>query len=58
MAIRAIVGVVLVAGAVLVMPESHALTLRDRGHALDRDGQGQQQHSKKAKESSRHRLAL
>jgi hypothetical protein len=28
------------AGAILMMPERHALARRDRSHALDRDGQG------------------
>ena len=61
MASRALVFVrviVLAGGVLLVMPERHALPRRDRGHPLDRDNQGQQQHGKKAEESSRHRRVL
>ena len=53
-----VVSVVFLPGAVLVMRERHALRPRDRGHALDRNGQGQQEHSKKAEETFRHRRAL
>ena len=31
------------AGAILMMPEGHALARHDRGHPLYRDGQSQQQ---------------
>lgn len=45
--------------AILVMPDRrHALRCHNRGHALDRNGQGQQKHSKKAEETFRHRRAL
>ncbi len=53
-----LVRVVLVAGALLMMPRGHTLPRRDSSHALDRDGQGQQKRGKKAKEPFRHRLAL
>ena len=32
--------VTLLTGAILVMPEGHALPRSDSSHALDRDGQG------------------
>ena len=53
-----LVRVILLAGAFLMMPGGHALPRRDRSHALDRDGHGQQEHSKKAQEAVRHRRAL
>jgi hypothetical protein len=56
-AIRAIVRMILAAG-IFVMAECHALTGYDRRHALDRNGQSQQQDSKKSEESSRHCRAL
>jgi hypothetical protein len=40
--------------AILVMRERHALSAHDRGHALDGNGQGQQQQSKKPEERLRH----
>lgn len=46
--------VVFLPGPVLVMRERHALSARDRGHALDRNGQGQQQHGNKPEERLRH----
>jgi len=49
------VGVVLLPACILVMRERHALSARDRGQALDRNGQGQQEHGKKAEETFRHR---
>ena len=52
------VNVVFLSSAVLVMRERHALRPSDCGQALDRNGQGQQQHGKKAEERSRHRRAL
>ena len=52
------VGVVFLPVAILVMRERHALRARDCGHALERNGQGQQQHSKKAEEGLRHQRAL
>lgn len=59
-AIRAIlsVPVTLLAGAILVMSERHALSRRDGSHALDRDGQGQQCDSKNSEEGFRHRWGL
>lgn len=53
-----VVRVVTLAGAILVMPGGHALRCHNRGHPLDRDGQGQQKHSKKTEERARHRRAL
>jgi hypothetical protein len=53
-----IVRVVFLPGAVLVMCERHALSPGDRGHALHRNGQRQQEHSKKAEKTVRHRRAL
>jgi hypothetical protein len=53
-----VVGVVFLPGAVLVMRERHALRSADGGHALDRNGQRQQKHSKQAEETFRHRRAL
>ena len=52
------IGVVFLRSVVLVMRERHALSPRDRGHALDRNGQGQQQHSKNAEQTFRHRRAF
>jgi len=58
-ALGALLGVlVILARATLVMPERHALPRCDSGHALDWDGQGQQQDSKKSEESFGHRRAL
>jgi hypothetical protein len=57
-AIRAVLLLLLITGAILVMLEHLALGGGDRGHGLDRDGQGQQQDRKKSAETSRHRLAL
>jgi hypothetical protein len=58
--IRVIVGVsmVFLPAGVLVMRERHALSARDRGQALDREGQGQQQHGSKPEERPRHQQAL
>ena len=58
--IRVIVGVsvVFLPAGILVMRERHALSARDCGQALDRNGQGQQQHGKKAEERLRHQRAL
>jgi len=53
-----VVRVVFLPSAVLVMRERHALRPGDCGHALDRNGQGQQKHGKKAAETFRHRRAL
>lgn len=50
--------VAILARAILVMPRCHALRRRHRSHALDRDGQRQQKHSKKPEERLRHRRAL
>jgi len=52
------VSVVFLPASILVMRERHALSARDRGHALDRNGQGQQQHSNKPEERLRHQRAL
>ena len=52
------VSVVFLPGAVLMMGERHALRPADACHALDRNGQGQQQHGKKSEETFRHRRAL
>ena len=49
---------VFVPDAVLVMRERHALRASDCRHALHRNGEGQQQHSKKAEERLRHQRAL
>jgi hypothetical protein len=51
------VSVVFLPGALLVM-QRHALSPGDRGRALDRNGQREQQHSDKAAETFRHRRAL
>ena len=58
--IRVIVGVsvVFLPAGILVMRERHALSARDRGQALDRNGQGQQQHGNKPEERLRHQQAL
>jgi hypothetical protein len=61
--VMAIDGVVIVlmvrlSGPILMMTECQALPRRDRRHALDRDGEGQQKHGKKSEESFRHRRAL
>jgi hypothetical protein len=53
-----LVRVVALTGAVLVVRGSHALRCRNRGQPLDRDGQGQQEHGKKAEKNSSHRRAL
>ena len=52
------VSMVFLPGPILVMRERHALSARDRGQALDRNGQGQQQYSKKLEEGLRHQRAL
>jgi hypothetical protein len=52
------VGVIFLPAGVLVMRKRHALRASDCRHALDRDGHGQQQHSKKAEERLRHQWAL
>ena len=52
------VSVVFLPGAILVMRERHALGARDCRHTLDRNGQGQQQHSNKPGERLRHQRAL
>ena len=54
--IRVIVGVrvVFLPASILVMRERHALSARDCGEALHRNGQGQQEHGKKAEETFRH----
>lgn len=52
------VSVAFLPGAILVMRERHALSPDDCGHALERNGQSQQKHSKKAEETFRHRRAL
>jgi hypothetical protein len=59
--IGAIVGmmsVVFLAAAVLMMGERHALRACDCRHALDRNGQGQQQHSQKAEDRFRHQRGI
>lgn len=58
--IGVIVGVsmVFLPASVLVMRERHALSARDCGHGLDRNGQGQQQHGKKPEERPGHERAL
>ncbi len=48
------VGVIPLGLAIVMVPERHALSGGDRGHALNRDGQGQQQDGNKAEESFRH----
>lgn len=53
-----VVGMVVLGGAILVMSECHALPRHDRRDALHRDGQRQQQDSKKSEESFRHQQAL
>ena len=53
-----VVRVVFLPSAVLVMRERHALRPGDGGHALDGNGQGQQEHRNKAEETFRHRRAL
>ena len=58
MAVDAVLIVVRLRGAILVMAECHALPCRDRRHALDRDGEGQQKDRKKSEESVRHRHAF
>ncbi len=50
--------VVFVPAGVLVMRKRHALRASDCRHALHRNGQDQQQHSKKAEERLRHQQAL
>ena len=50
--------VVFVPAAVIVMRERHALSASDRRKPLHRDGQGQQQHGKKAEERLTHQRAL
>lgn len=50
--------VILLAPAILVVPDGHALRGRHSGHALDRNGQGQQGHGKNAEKVSRHRWKL
>jgi hypothetical protein len=52
------VSVVFLPVAAIVMRERHALAASDCRHALHRNGQGQQQHSKKAEERLSHRRAL
>lgn len=44
----------LVAGAVLMMPERHALSRGDGGHSLERDGKSQQRGNQNPDEGSRH----
>lgn len=56
--IGVIVGVVCLPACILVMRERHALSARDRGQALDRNGQGQQQYSGEPPERVRHQGAL
>ena len=57
--IRTVLGVVVVrAAAILVVPDSHALGSRHRGHALDRQGQGKQRDSKKPGDPGQHRRKL
>lgn len=60
MAIRVIVGMSLVflTAAVLVMRERHALGACDCRQALDRNGQDQQQHSKKPEQRLKHPRTL
>lgn len=43
---------------ILMMPERHALTGRNRCQPLDRDGQGQQRDNEKSEEEPRHRRAF
>jgi hypothetical protein len=58
--IRVIVGVrvVFLPASILVMRERHALSARDCGEALHRNGQGQQQYSNNPEERLRHQQAL
>ena len=58
MAIAGIVIVVRPGRAILVVTKCHALLRRDRGHALDRDGEGQQKERKNSEQSFRHRRAF
>ena len=53
-----VVRVVVLTSTILVMPHRHALRCGDRRHPLQGDGDGQQQHGKKAEESFRHLGAL
>lgn len=53
-----VVRVAVLESAMLMMSRSHALRCHHRGHPLDRDGQGQQHHGKKAEENSSHRREL
>jgi hypothetical protein len=48
------VGVAFLPDSILLMRERHALSARDRGQALERNGQGQEQHSNKPEERFRH----
>jgi len=58
--IRVIVGVsvVFLPASIIMLRERHALSARDRGEALDRNDQGQQQHGSKPEERLRHQQAL
>ena len=58
MAVDGVLILVRLRGAILMMAECHALPCRDRRHALDRDGEGQQKDRKKSEESFRHRHAF
>jgi hypothetical protein len=55
--IRVIVGVS-VPDSIFMMGERHALSARDRRQALDRNGQGQQQHGNEPEKRLRHQRAL
>jgi hypothetical protein len=52
------VGMGLLRDAIVVMRERHALSAGDRGQALDRNSQGQQQHSNKPEKRPRHQRGL
>jgi hypothetical protein len=53
--IRAVPGVVVIrAASILVVADGHALGSRHSGHALNREGQGQQRDSQKPESSKQH----
>ena len=58
--IRVIVGVsvAFLPDSIFMMGERHALSARDRRQALDRNGQGQQQHGNEPEKRLRHQRAL
>ena len=56
MVVRAVRVMIVRAG--VVMPERHALSGGNPGHALNRHGQGQQDHRNESPEDPRHRSAF